>query len=79
MSLSTALVGTLAALPLQEIPAAPGPLGGPLGTLLMALVVIALVLFLGRSVMSVAWRVVKLAVVLVGLAWLALTVAPMVT
>jgi hypothetical protein len=35
------------------------------------------VLFIGRYVMSVAWRIIKIAIVLVGLAWLVITVAPM--
>lgn len=63
---------------LQEMPVLPEPLGGPFGSLLVALVVVALILFIGRFVMSVAWRLVKIAIVVVGLAWLVLTVAPMV-
>jgi hypothetical protein len=76
--MSLALVGPTAtgtaAVALQTLP---GPLNDPLGALLAALVVVALVLFIGRYVMSVAWRIIKIAIVLVGLAWLVITVAPM--
>jgi hypothetical protein len=67
---------TVAPVLLQEAPATPEFLGGPVGTLLAALVVIALILFIGRYVMSVAWRIVKIAIVLVGIAWLVLNVLP---
>lgn len=66
-----------AAVALQGNPALPEALGGPFGSLLVALVVVALIVFIGRYVMSVAWRLVKIAIVIVGLAWLVLTILPM--
>lgn len=63
--------------PLQEMPADLGLAGSPLGNLLVALVVIALILFIGRYVMSVAWRILKIAIVVVGLLWLVSVVLPM--
>lgn len=78
MSLTpTADAAAAALVPLQELPASPELAGGPIGSLLVALVVIALVLFIGRYVMSVAWRILKIAIVVVGLVWLASVVAPM--
>lgn len=63
--------------PLQELPA-DLPLGGsPLGNLLVALVVIALILFIGRYVLSMAWRILKIAIVVVGIVWLVSVVLPM--
>jgi hypothetical protein len=75
--LPTAATAAAALVPLQELPASPELAGGPIGNLLVALVVIALVLFVGRFVLSVAWRILKVAIVVVGLAWLFVTVAPM--
>lgn len=66
-----------AAVTLQANPALPAALGGPFGSLLVALVVVALIVFIGRYVMSVAWRLVKIAIVIVGAAWLVLTILPM--
>jgi hypothetical protein len=61
--------------PLQS---APDLFTSPVGTLLIALVVIAVILFVGRYVMSVAWRLIRLAIVVVAIIWLATVVAPMV-
>jgi hypothetical protein len=55
---------------LQSLPAPDALAGSPLGSLLVALVVVALVVFVGRFVLSVAWRLVRIAIVLVGVAWL---------
>jgi hypothetical protein len=71
------LTATAAVVPLQSMPTLPELVASPLGKLLAALVVVALILFIGRYVMSVAWRIVKIAIVVVGVAWLALTVLPM--
>jgi hypothetical protein len=49
---------------------------GPLGSLLVALVVIALVLVVGRFVLQVAWRLVTIAIVVVGLLWLLSVLVP---
>lgn len=62
-----------AGLPLQV---APGLFATPLGKLLVALVVVALVLFVGRFVMNMAWRLLRIAIVLVGIAWLVSVVVP---
>lgn len=59
--------------PLQ---ATPELLATPLGKLLVALVVVALVLVVGRFVMNMAWRLLKIAIVLVGIAWLVAVVLP---
>lgn len=48
---------------------AAGLFASPLGKLLAALVVVAVVLFVGRFVMNVAWRLLRIAIVLVGAAW----------
>lgn len=53
-----------------------GLLATPLGKLLVALVVIALVLILGRLVMNLAWRLLKIAIIIVGLLWLVSVVIP---
>lgn len=59
--------------PLQAVP---GLFETPLGKLLVALVVVAVVLFVGRYVMNMAWKVLKLAIVAVAVLWLASVVAP---
>ena len=70
----TAALGALAVL--QGLPA-PGALGGTfVGKLLVALVVVALVVFVGRFVLSVAWRLVRVAIVVVAVAWLFSVVVP---
>jgi hypothetical protein len=48
-----------------------GLLGEPLGQLLLAIVVIGVVVLVGRVVLSVAWRLVTIAAVVVGLLFLA--------
>jgi hypothetical protein len=75
--METTLTATAAVVSLQSMPTLPELVASPLGKLLAALVVVALILFIGRYVMSVAWRIVKIAIVVVGVAWLALTVLPM--
>lgn len=62
--------------PLQALPGGAGFVATPLGKLLVALVVIALVLFIGRFVLKMAWRLVKIAIVLVALFWLVSVVLP---
>jgi len=44
-----------------------GVLASPLGRLLAALVAVAVVLFVGRFLLSLAWRVVTIAVVVVAI------------
>lgn len=44
-----------------------GALASPLGRLLVALVAVAVVLFVGRFLLSLAWRVVTIAVVVVAI------------
>ena len=41
----------------------------PLGTLLVAVVVLALVVLIGRFVLNVAWRLLRIAAVVIGLLW----------
>lgn len=48
----------------------------PLGKLLFALVVLAVVLFVGRFVLNVAWRLLRVAIVVVGLLWLLSVIVP---
>ncbi|WP_338738282.1 hypothetical protein [Haloplanus salilacus] len=48
-----------------------GLLGGPLGQLLLAIVAVGVVVLVGRVVLSVAWRLVTIAAVVVGLLFLA--------
>ncbi|MEF8773891.1 MAG: hypothetical protein V5A23_03335 [Halobacteriales archaeon] len=48
----------------------------PLGKLLVALVVLALVLFVGRFVLGVAWKLLRIAIVVVALLWLISVVVP---
>ena len=72
----TAATAAAAHVSLQALPTSPELAGGPLGNLLVALVVVALVLFIGRFVMSVAWSVLRIAIVVVGLLWLVSVVAP---
>ncbi|WP_336036625.1 hypothetical protein [Halobacterium yunchengense] len=56
---------------------APLALGGltssPLGTLLLALVVVTVVVLVGRVVLSVAWKLLVVATLLVGAAWVVTT------
>ncbi|MFB6138514.1 MAG: hypothetical protein ABEJ42_09310 [Halobacteriaceae archaeon] len=62
----------LAALaPLQS-----GLLGDPLGKLLVAVVVLLVVVFVGRFVLAVAWKLLLVAAVLIGAAWLVSVLLP---
>lgn len=45
--------------------------GGPLGRLLLAIAAVGVVVLVGRVVLSVAWRLVTIAAVVVGLLFLA--------
>lgn len=62
-----------ASVPLQG---APGLFASPLGKLLVALVVVALVLLVGRFVLHVTWRLLKIAIVLVAVGWIVSVVVP---
>lgn len=62
-SLRSAVVGTPVNATLLQI----GVLASPLGRLLVALVAVAVVLFVGRFLLSLAWRVVTIAVVVVSI------------
>lgn len=57
-------------LPLQALG---GLLGTQLGQLLVALVVIAVVVLVGRFVLNVAWKLVLIATAIVGAIWLVTT------
>ncbi|AZH26232.1 hypothetical protein [Haloplanus aerogenes] len=48
-----------------------GVLGGPLGQLLLTIVVIGVVIVVGRVVLKIAWRLVTIAALVVGLLLLA--------
>lgn len=41
----------------------------PIGMLLVAVVVLALVVLIGRFVLNVAWRLLRIAAVVIGLLW----------
>jgi hypothetical protein len=45
----------------------------PLGTLLLALVAITVIVLVGRFVLSVAWKLLVLATIVVGAAWVVTT------
>lgn len=47
-----------------------GLLATPLGKLLLALILVAVVLVIGRVLMGVAWRLVTIAIVVVGGLWI---------
>lgn len=47
--------------------------GSPLGKLLVALVIIAVVILVGRVVLSIAWKLVLIAAIVVGGLWLLTT------
>jgi hypothetical protein len=51
-----------------------GLTSSPLGTLLVALVAITVIVLVGRFVLSVAWKLLVVATVLVGAAWVVTTV-----
>ena len=50
-----------------------GLTSSPLGTLLVALVAVTVIVLVGRFVLSVAWKLLVVATVLVGAAWAATT------
>ncbi|GAA0262956.1 hypothetical protein GCM10009000_094070 [Halobacterium noricense] len=50
-----------------------GLTSSPLGTLLVALVAITVIVLVGRFVLSVAWKLLVVATVLVGAAWVVTT------
>jgi hypothetical protein len=74
--MSTA-VPVASASPVPQAPLAPLQLGGlfagPIGQLLLGLVVLAVVLVVGRVVLNVAWRLVTVAIVVVAVLWLLFT------
>ena len=51
-----------------------GLTSSPLGTLLVALVAVTALVLVGRVVLSVAWKLLVVATVLVGAAWVATAV-----
>lgn len=63
-----------AAVALPTVLQAGGLLGSPLGKLLLALLAVAVVIFLGRIVLDIAWKLVLAAAVIVGVIWLLTTV-----
>ncbi|MCD2200280.1 hypothetical protein LPA44_10285 [Halobacterium sp. KA-4] len=50
-----------------------GLTSSPLGTLLVALVAITVIVLVGRFVLSVAWKLLVVATILVGAAWVVTT------
>lgn len=64
-------VGTDMSLTSQVLLQLGGALGGPLGQLLLVIVAIGLVVVVGRIVLKIAWRLVTIAAVVVGLLLLA--------
>lgn len=50
-----------------------GLTSSPLGTLLVALVAITVIVLVGRFVLSVAWKLLVVATLLVGAAWVVTT------
>ncbi|MCG1003778.1 MULTISPECIES: hypothetical protein [Halobacterium] len=51
-----------------------GLTSSPLGTLLVALVAITVIVLVGRFVLSVAWKLLVIATILVGAAWVVINV-----
>ncbi|CQH59407.1 uncharacterized protein HHUB_2969 [Halobacterium hubeiense] len=51
-----------------------GLTSSPLGTLLLALVAVTVIVLVGRFVLSVAWKLLVVATILVGAAWVVTTV-----
>ena len=64
-------VGTDMSLTPQVLLQLGGALSGPLGQLLLVIVAIGLVVVVGRIVLKIAWRLVTIAAVVVGLLLLA--------
>lgn len=48
-----------------------GVLGGPLGRILLAIIAIGVVIVVGRVVLKIAWRLVTIAAIVVGILLLA--------
>lgn len=69
MFTSSASVGLLAA-----VPGLGGLLATPLGKLLVALVAITVIVLVGRFVLSVAWRLLVVATIVVAALWVVSTV-----
>ncbi len=67
---SLQLAGTILVSVLQGLPAT------PVEKLLVALVALALVVFVGRFVLGVAWKLVRIGIVVVGVLWLVSVAAP---
>jgi hypothetical protein len=68
-------VRSVAATMLAALAAVGGLTGSPLGTLLLALVAIGVVVLVGRFVLSVAWKLVVLATLVVAGLWVVSTLA----
>lgn len=66
-SMTDSLTAAFGAVPLQ-----PGVAADPVGQLLIALVVVALVIIVGKFVLSLAWRLVSIGIVLVAV-WFVLS------
>lgn len=66
------LLGSIAPylLQLQQVPET------PLGKLLVAIVALALVVFIGRFVLGIAWKLVRIGIVVVGALWLVSVAVP---
>ena len=60
-------VGTDMSLTSQMLLQMGGALGGPLGQLLLVIIAIGVVVVVGRIVLKIAWRLVTIAAVVVGL------------
>lgn len=60
----------------QQVPQMQQLPGTPLGKLLVAIVALALVVFIGRFVLGVAWKLVRIGIVVVGVLWLLSVAAP---
>jgi len=60
-------VGTDMSLTSQMLLQMGGALGGPLGQLLLVIVAIGVVVVVGRIVLKIAWRLVTIAALVVGL------------
>ncbi|WP_435099815.1 hypothetical protein [Halarchaeum sp. P4] len=58
------------------LPLAFGLPGGQLGTLLAALVAALVVVFVGKFVLNVAWKLLVLAIVVIGALWVVTTFLP---
>ncbi|MFB6078785.1 MAG: hypothetical protein ABEJ80_07400 [Halarchaeum sp.] len=61
---------------LATLPLALGLPGGQLGTLLVALIVALVVVLVGKFVLNVAWKLLVLAVVVIGALWVVSAVLP---